>query len=377
MFACPRCSKRLALHRTPDGAIFSCPQCEGRAVSWIVVRRVLSPEYSQYLWQRARHADQVSSLQCPSCGRSMRRVCVGPDHEPTELDLCLLCQFVWFDRGELERLPKRLHGVSRDRQLPEKAREQIALAQIRLAERRTAGGRFGEEPPEELWKWIPALFAMPVEYDANSLRRWPWVTWALAAILVLVAVITWSGDFDQIVIHYGFIPAEALRYGGLTVLAAFFLHAGFWHLVGNGYFLLVFGDNVEDCLGHLRFLGLLAAATVAGAILHWLGDPRSDVPCIGASGGISGIMVYYALRFPRARLGILIRWWFYLRWVYFPAYFGLLFWVLFQLLLAVFQVQGLTNISALGHLGGAAVGAVVWLLSLRRGAPSMPEPISS
>jgi hypothetical protein len=78
------------------------------------------------------------------------------------------------------------------------------------------------------------------------------------------------------------------------------------HLAGNLYFLLVFGSNVEDCLGKWRFFALILLATLAGDVLHVLAQPSSIVSCIGASGGISGLIAYYVLKFPHARLDFLV-----------------------------------------------------------------------
>ena len=96
--------------------------------------------------------------------------------------------------------------------------------------------------------------------------------------------------------------------------------------------------------------------------LHIVTDPQSEIPCVGASGGISGVIVYYALQFPKARLGLLIRYLFVFKWLYFPAYFGLIFWVALQGFGAYLQIQGLSNESALAHLGGAGVGVIAWFI---------------
>ena len=158
------------------------------------------------------------------------------------------------------------------------------------------------------------------------------------------------------------IPAQLWRHDGATLATSFFLHAGLWHLIGNVYFLLIFGDNVEDDLGRWGCAAMLAISAFVGDLWHILGDPQSTIPCIGASGGISGIITYYALRFPRARLGFLFRYFFYFRWVHVPAYAALLFWFLLQFLYVFEQHLGIGNVAALAHLGGAAVGAVAWLL---------------
>lgn len=129
------------------------------------------------------------------------------------------------------------------------------------------------------------------------------------------------------------------------------------------YFLFVFGDNVEDALGKGRYLAVLLLAALVGDLGHIAFDPRAEIPLIGASGGISALVLFYALKYPRARLGILFWIFFYVRWLRIPAYAYVGFWVVLQLLGAYQQVAGVTNISALAHLGGAAVGVAAWLLT--------------
>ena len=103
--------------------------------------------------------------------------------------------------------------------------------------------------------------------------------------------------------QWGLIPAEMFRHGGLTLVSCFFLHGGIFHLIGNVYFLLILGDNCEDLLGPWRYMQLLVAATVVGALAHIALNIGSPIPCIGASGGISGIIAYYALRHPETKVG--------------------------------------------------------------------------
>jgi membrane associated rhomboid family serine protease len=277
------------------------------------------------------------------------------------LDVCVRCQFLWFDPHEFEHLPKAPTRPDATKELPEKVREAIALADFQAFAKKQRGQDYGSEPPDEAWKWIPAMLGLPVEHDLHPVRSWPWATWGLATALVIATLATLS-NLEGVVREFGLIPAEALRRGGLTLITSFFLHAGLFHLIANAYYLLVFGDNVEDYLGRLRFLGLLVAAALAGDVLHILGDPRSHVPCVGASGGISGIIVYYTLQFPEARLGLLIRYWLAFKWFYFPAYFALIAWVLLQIIGAYLQVKGVSNVSALAHIGGSGVGLIAWLI---------------
>jgi len=361
MSVCPKCNQRLVRTKTEDGFFFRCRQCDGRAIGLSVLRRVIPRDYVTGLWLKARRGEGSPGQRCPICRRPMVEVSVPVGGENVPLDLCAGCQFVWFDPHEFEQFLVQPRKESGPGPLPQPARERIALAKMETAAERARGADFGGGAPEQSWKWIPALFGMPVEQEVNPVRCWPWITWGLAAAMVLTFVFT-VANLPQVVEKFGLVPADALRHGGITLITGFFLHAGLFHLIGNLYFLLVFGDNVEDHLGPWRYWLLVAAAALVGDVLHILGDPRSVVPCIGASGGISGVIAFYALKFPRARLGFLFGFWFYFRWFHMPAWFALIGWFLLQLLLAHQQLAGASNVSALAHLGGAGVGVAAWLL---------------
>ena len=92
------------------------------------------------------------------------------------------------------------------------------------------------------------------------------------------------------------------------------------------YFLLVFGDNVENFWKPGRYLALIVLAAFIGDIAHIVAEPRSEIPCIGASGGIAGIIVFYALEFPHVKLGFLLRYLFLFRWIRLPAWFVFVLW---------------------------------------------------
>jgi membrane associated rhomboid family serine protease len=290
------------------------------------------------------------------------------------LDVCTRCHFIWFDPREFEGAPHLPPPQpTQEPEIPERGREIWARLQAQaIAER--ANREYGAEPPDHWWEWALGIFGLPIEDNSVRLKEQPWGTWGLAASIVIVSLLAFS-DLQGIVNEIGLIPAKAFRYGGLTFVTAFFLHAGLIHLLGNMYFLLIFGDNVEDYLGGGRFALLVIVATIAGGVLHVLLDPRPEIPVIGASGGISGLIAFYALAFPRARLGFLWRFYFYVRWLRVPAYFYVGLWVLAQLFLAVLQIEGRTSVSALGHLGGAAAGVAFWLKWGRVKKPAAPRAI--
>ena len=365
MLVCPRCRRRLVRTKTQNGVLFACRGCQGRAVSLSVVRRMAGRGPAKTLWREAIHGESQEGVACPACHRAMAEVRLPVDNKQVPLDVCTGCQFVWFDPEEMDKLPEAPPAPSEEEALPGEALSGEAREEIAIAEAKAVAERVEREDdtflgPEEKWKWIPGLLGMPVECGVAAVKCWPWVTWGLAAALVAVFVLTQENLRDAVQ-QYGLIPAEVWPDRVFTLFTSFFIHAGLLHLIANVYFLVVFGDNVEEYLGRWRYVFLLVAAALAGDAAHVFGDARSTIACIGASGGISGIITFYALRFPVARLGILLRYWLVFGWLYLPAWVALILWFALQFVFAFLQLTGVSNISALAHLGGAAVGVLAWI----------------
>jgi membrane associated rhomboid family serine protease len=347
--ACPRCGEGLVKHVTPPGVVYVCPGCEGRDVAIPVLRKAgARGDFLNRVWLDAKHEDVERVLRCPHCHAAMAQVTARAGDHALDLDVCTYCNAIWFDHGELRALPRDPNHVH-DEELSLKAREQAALLALQTQEEEEAAST-AESPPEG-WRWLPAIFGLPVECDAPLLKGKPWLTWSIAGVLVMTFVVTF-GSLERVVQEWGFVPALWARHGGLTLATSFLLHAGLPHLLSNLYFLLVFGDNVEDRLGPARFVLLLAGSTLAGHLLHAALDPKAMTPCIGASGGIFGILGYYALAFPTARIGFIL----WVRWVQMPAIAMLALYVFIEIVGAWQQVAGFGSVSSLAHLGGLAVG---------------------
>ena len=172
----------------------------------------------------------------------------------------------------------------------------------------------------------------------------------------------------------GAIPAEVTgridvgqggpcRLGGLTWQAIFtsmFLHGGWMHLIGNVWFLWIFGNNVEDSMGHLRFLVFYVLTGVIAAGAHIVADPGSTIPMVGASGAISGVMGAYLVLYPRARVDTAFWFLFFIRVFPLPAWVMLGYWMLLQLggTLATSASAG-GGVAYAAHLGGFLAGVVL------------------
>ena len=332
-----------------------------------LLTKTLVRDYVTRVWAVARLRTNAGGRLCPVCRGPMVEVASLPDYASPVLDVCRRCHLLWFDPREFEQVPAisqvpqpaaprpTLTEGTSPTPLPSAAVELLAVqrAQTDAARFDRAHGHAG---PEMWWQWIPGLMGLPIEVGSRVAVA-PWATRLLAAVIAVVSIVALA-DLRRAVELFGLIPAQVDRYFGLTLVTSFFLHGGLMHLAGNLYYLLLFGDNVEDYLGPRRFLLLVTLAALVGTIAHVAFDPRSDVPVIGASGGISGLVAFYGFTFPQAKMTFLI--WF--RWVRVPAYAFLAFWLVLQALTAWQQISGLTSVSALAHLGGAAVGIWFWLI---------------
>lgn len=358
MFTCPKCRTELTKYMGEQGVFWECASCGGRTATVAFLRKMVPRQVVNAIWRTARSGEHEKKRRCPSCGRRMPEIPVLVDPEAVHIDVCPLCQFIWFDPAEYERLPALREKPQAEPTLSANAREKIAEIEIRKWDERY-GDEFDSEVPEEWWKIILGMLGMPVEHETKSVFQIPYATWSVGAAILAISLIAFT-DLRNVIDSLGLIPADLWRLGGLTLVTSFFLHAGWAHLLGNLYFLLVFGDNVEERLGAWRFLLLLLIATLVGDIAHILSDIGSWRPCIGASGGISGVLAYYAFAFPGARISLLFRFGYHFHWVQMPAA-GLFFiWVLLQFLGAYLQMAGVSSVSALAHLGGAGAGVAFW-----------------
>jgi len=218
---------------------------------------------------------------------------------------------------------------------------------------------------------------MPL-HDGVPMRflRAPYVTYGLIVICccVFLALLFRHGE-AQIAVAAGFgmipsvlfgtamLPPELLQAPvWVTPFSSLLLHVGLAHLAGNMLFLWVFGDNVEDAMGHLRFLGFFLLCGLAGALSHAFMNPGSEQPLIGASGAISGVIAAYLMLHPQVRIWGLAFKWIPLR---IPAVYALSAWIALQLISALLDPQG--SVGWWAHLGGLAAGAVLTPLMIQRG----------
>lgn len=223
-------------------------------------------------------------------------------------------------------------------------------------------------------------------HDANSLKniKLQYVTIGLIALNVIMFLVVNLGSdtFTGAAVYgLGYIPSVAFDHVDLspelvivpekmTYITYAFLHGDIFHLGGNMLFLWVFGDNVEDALGHLRYLIFYLLCAAFGAFFHGIVAPESQAPLIGASGAIAGIVAAYLILHPRVKIWILAFGRIPLR---IPAYITLALWIVFQFLM--FLGGGEDQVSWACHVGGIIAGAVLVVILRRRAVPLLDKEI--
>ncbi|WP_299410461.1 rhomboid family intramembrane serine protease [Acaryochloris sp. IP29b_bin.148] len=215
--------------------------------------------------------------------------------------------------------------------------------------------------------------------DENPTQITPYITYGLIALNVLVFGYELSlspSQLNQFLQHWAVVPQElTTSFGGVsmadvgewsTLITSQFLHGGFLHLGGNMLYLWIFGNNVEEQLGRVRFLGFYVICGALAVLAQWFFNPLSLVPSLGASGAIAGVMGAYIFRFPQVRILTLVPLGIYLTTLRIPAILYLGFWFLQQAFYGVASLEAPVTIGMEGggiaywaHAGGFVFGAIL------------------
>ncbi len=211
--------------------------------------------------------------------------------------------------------------------------------------------------------------------DENPSRRFPFVNYLLIAANVLVFAYQWTmlAENPQAVLQFALIPAEVTSgfdVGDVfSVLTSMFMHAGLAHIGGNMLYLWIFGDNIEDAMGHIAYLGFYLIGGIVASTVHVLSSPASTIPTVGASGAIGAVLGAYLVLYPRRRVLTLLFLGYFIRMVMVPAVYLLGFWILMQVFSGLMTLGGpdVGGVAFWAHIGGFTAGAVLaWLFAPRR-----------
>jgi membrane associated rhomboid family serine protease len=306
--------------------------------------------------------EAVEQGLAPALGRAQRPCPLGhgllvermlPGIIRTPVDHCQRCGGIWLDGHERRRLAK-------------------------------ASTREGQGTKTERWLRRGAIWAaqvltqLPVEVE-NPARGTPWVVFSLLAILFGVFLLQIYGPIDTYT--WALVPGRLRNEGDWWTLGtSIFMHGGWVHILGNAYFLYVFGDNVEHLFGRARFVAFYLGAGLLGAVAQALLTTKTALPVVGASGCIAGVLGAYLWAFPRQRLFQVILW----IQLKVPMWIYLFVWVAFHVVMGVFGTgAGAEGVAWFAHLGGfcAGLGVTPLVLAWRRrevarrvDVPARPRP---
>ncbi len=335
---CPRCSGQILSPVETKGQLLdTCELCHGLwfeagdlEAAWIHSHGHLQPGRALLEEQHSAWGEPLPHtappLSCPNCKSQMQPHHLSPKFQ-LELNRCPACQGVWVDNDQrcaAYHAPK----------------VRAALTEI-------------NKPTNWRLFLFQLITRLPVEFNMKPRIR-PWVNWGLIAANILIFLMVMLNP--ELYLAAALIPANLSQGQGLSALITYqFQHADFMHLFGNMFFLYLVGDNLEDVLGHAKYLLIYLAGGVVAGILQHIVDPGSVIPVVGASGSIAAMFGMYLLWFRRARLTFMIILYQVkvAPWVFFLA------WVFFQL---VEMAMGTEGVAYMAHLGGLSFGLLVgWL----------------
>jgi membrane associated rhomboid family serine protease len=211
--------------------------------------------------------------------------------------------------------------------------------------------------------------------DINPTARFAIMTAILIALNILVFVFELAlgeAGSEQFILLFALVPQDLFSGQGngiapaATLFTSMFLHGGILHVAGNMLYLWIFGNNVEDAMGRLRFILFYALCGLFAASAHAVMNSASPIPMIGASGAVSGVLGAYLLLYPRARVVTLLIFGFYIRTIQVPAMAVLLFWFLLQFLSAAFSGDTGGGIAWYAHIAGFVAGMLMIGIFKRR-----------
>jgi len=216
------------------------------------------------------------------------------------------------------------------------------------------------------------IFALPL-YDDNPIGRTPVVTYTLIGMCIGAFLWQLGQDPEVVAYRFGMVPAVLLGDRQLppglaiippwaTLLTSMFLHGGWAHLGGNMVFLWIFGNNVEDLLGRLRFIVLYLGSGIAAALMQALSATHSQVPMLGASGAIAGVLGAYLMIYPRANVHCFIWIVIFFRILTIPAWILLGLWFAVQLISGLAAGSAAPGVAFWAHVGGFVTGIALFLL---------------
>ena len=210
--------------------------------------------------------------------------------------------------------------------------------------------------------------------DRNPSGTFPYVTIGIIVINVLIFLyeLSLGSGLGEFIMKFGVVPLKVSYYSqasDLTFINTFFpfissmfLHGGFIHLIGNMWFLWIFGDNIEDKLGHFKFIAFYFLCGIIASSVHVFFNSQSNVPCIGGSGAIAGVLGAYMITFPRARVVTIVPLFVFIQVMELPAIVVLGFWFVIQFFNGAASITASASgagVAWWAHIGGFVAGVII------------------
>ncbi len=210
--------------------------------------------------------------------------------------------------------------------------------------------------------------------DRNPSGTFPYVTIGIIVINILIFLyeLSLGSGLGEFIMKFGVVPLKVSYYSqasDLTFINTFFpfissmfLHGGFIHLIGNMWFLWIFGDNIEDKLGHFKFILFYILCGLIASSVHVFFNSQSNVPCIGGSGAIAGVLGAYMITFPHARVVTIVPLFIFIQVMELPALVVLGFWFVIQFFNGAASITASasgTGVAWWAHIGGFAAGVII------------------
>jgi len=210
--------------------------------------------------------------------------------------------------------------------------------------------------------------------DRNPSGTFPYVTIGIIIVNILIFLyeLSLGSGLGEFIMKFGVVPLKVSYYSQVPDLAiintffpfisSMFLHGGFVHIIGNMWFLWIFGDNIEDKLGHFKFIAFYFLCGIIASSVHVFFNIESKVPCVGASGAIAGVLGAYMITFPRARVVTIVPLFVFIQVMELPAIVVLGFWFVIQFFNGAATITASTSgagVAWWAHIGGFAAGVII------------------
>jgi len=361
---CPKCGTELKKMFFKSVPVDYCSKCNGLLLpsndlnvvvdDFIATRDVPNARIELDKDVVGKYGISEVNAKCPRCAKKMAKLNYAYDSNII-IDKCAECDVLWVDGGEMLKLAVFRKGNP----ILDRMGEAIAENRGAALDARYESMSSARSPYSAYGGFAPRII-LPLK-DDQKCDSTPYSVLFILSVNVIVFVLQstlWGGGSETYFREFGLVPSTAFASlkGGCSFFTSMFLHGGLAHLFGNMLFLFIFGDNVEDRFGHVKFLFLYLFFGICAGLLHIALDPRSLLPAIGASGAISGVMGAYFILYPAAKVKTYI----YGAIVDVPAFAYLGGWLLLQLVFAYLDSENMGGGTAwFAHIGGFAAGALV------------------